>query len=524
MSAILAVPIHLDALCLTSDRLIIEPMADFSRLAYVTQQRDVNSNIAYISEEIVSRPFQDQNLALKPGIHLHWSLPDALTEGIQVEKGDRIDTKFPQVPDRWLVRRSRENRLEKQWIVESNYLYSEAKGANSGSIAYPVEVNRDRSQPYRYMGRQIPLSLWQAAANGEEYLENLTAVGYGEPTFAAFYPNCHSVFGFYDRDYVEAVPRGLQYEVIGWYSNLEQDYWYRLINQSDFSLEAIEAKTGWAISGDLRAELPKQMICHARLVFQPEKDPQNLDRQTDVKIAVGNTATEALSAYLSHKVSSDRIAARQTEDWLEALHLSSQVQHQLLDLSPKFYEARHEKGYSGIAGGSLWTIRARRKDSSFANANTAQAQHEISLPEDLARQLDRLNLCQKAYDKALYEIESLREQVFSDWYKYMLSAYPPIGSEDEYPDPDEVKHFIQVKEISVLEATLKQTGTLLLAKDKREKIISAKAVDSETGSLAVRLANAIEQLVKTIDTINRAPQIEESKSVYVLGQISSPRY
>ena len=35
----------------------------------------------------------------------------------------------------------------------------------------------------------------------DEYVEKLTALGYGEPLFAAFYPNCLSVFGLYDADY-----------------------------------------------------------------------------------------------------------------------------------------------------------------------------------------------------------------------------------------------------------------------------------------------------------------------------------
>jgi hypothetical protein len=48
-------------------------------------------------------------------------------------------------------------------------------------------------------------------------------VGYGEPTFAAFYPNCHSVFGFYDSEITELAD-GLQYDVIVWYSDETQDY------------------------------------------------------------------------------------------------------------------------------------------------------------------------------------------------------------------------------------------------------------------------------------------------------------
>ncbi|WP_293116339.1 hypothetical protein [Moorena sp. SIO4G3] len=51
-------------------------------MLYFDGTLDVNPNIANISEEIVSQPFQNQNLYLKAGIHLHWALPDALTKGI----------------------------------------------------------------------------------------------------------------------------------------------------------------------------------------------------------------------------------------------------------------------------------------------------------------------------------------------------------------------------------------------------------------------------------------------------------
>ena len=111
MSDMLLVPIHLDALCLKTDQAVVEAMADFRRLAYCDGTRDVNPDVAYISEEIVSTPFQNQNLYLKAGIHLHWSLPDALTTGTQKEQG----TTFPRVPNRWLVtRRRKQGAVEKR--------------------------------------------------------------------------------------------------------------------------------------------------------------------------------------------------------------------------------------------------------------------------------------------------------------------------------------------------------------------------------------------------------------------------
>lgn len=232
----LIIPIHLDALYFNSDRLVAEATADFSQLPYFDRQlqQEINFDTANISEEIVSQPFQSLNLNLKAGIHLHWALPDALTRGIQTQSG----TNFPPVPNRWLVTRKRNETIEAQWVVESDYLYpvekgvpyTVGKGATSGAISYYYRDQSGNDAPFRYIGRKIPLSAYlQNAPSPETYLpaaHPLTAVGYGEATFAAFYPNCHSVFGFHDDTYSGEVA-DLTYEVVGWHSR-PQD-WIKFI-------------------------------------------------------------------------------------------------------------------------------------------------------------------------------------------------------------------------------------------------------------------------------------------------------
>jgi|GEM_PF-2653141 len=138
-TSILMVPIHLDALSLTSDRLGVEAMADFSCLPYFDGTQDINANIANISEEIVSQPFQNQNFSLKAGIHLHWALPDALTKGVQVPQNpenpqSQVKTIFPTVPNRWLVTRSQGGKIEQQWVVENDYLHPEERDLQLNTI------------------------------------------------------------------------------------------------------------------------------------------------------------------------------------------------------------------------------------------------------------------------------------------------------------------------------------------------------------------------------------------------------
>src|SRR5256885_6245344 len=169
MSNLLLVPIQLDALVLAEDRIVVEAMADFSRLPYCNRTQDVNSDVANISAEIVSTPFENQNLLLKADIHLHWSLPDALTRS----RHEKSTQAFPPVPNRWLVTCSGLTEIEhrrelnipgfgvienvekkqewvvvQEWIVESDYLYPVGDGEQTGSVSVPYRDGH--AQPFRY--------------------------------------------------------------------------------------------------------------------------------------------------------------------------------------------------------------------------------------------------------------------------------------------------------------------------------------------------------------------------------------
>jgi len=296
----LMVPIRLNALYVKGEELsVVEQGAHFPSLPYFekTFKEEINCETANISESIVSQPFQNKNLRLGHGIHLHWALPDALTRG---DSG----LNFPEVPNRWLITRRKNGTVEKQWVVESDYLFPPGINKRGKSVSIPYHSNAwkklegaerytyqpdgyeykkselpgeitgngallerffqdpsketlildpetmkqddpfknilisdeekatfqrmlndplNRSnQPYRYMGRKMPRSAWKESFPGAEYYPSLTATGYGEPTFAAFYPNCFSVFGFHDPDPGSAL-KNLEYQVVGWYSDESKD-------------------------------------------------------------------------------------------------------------------------------------------------------------------------------------------------------------------------------------------------------------------------------------------------------------
>jgi len=481
MGGILLVPIHLDALCLETDLSVVEAKCDFTRLPYWDGEREVNPDIANISEELLSRPFQDRGMQLRAGVHLHWALPDALTKGTNTpgETAAARKLTFPAVPNRWLVTRSRKGgdgklSIERQWVVESDFLYPDATGDVQGGIAvpFPSDPANGKYRPYRYLGRRrtfnaqwtedptaesLAKSGYQLTAVGYEPRPSATAGktarkngGYGEPTFAAFYPNCQGVFGFHDS-LSPATLMGTQYEVIGWYNDLALD-----CLRADPFLQAIEAvrKTmpaatdaavksealkeafKWQVS--VTGDFPDRTVCYARLDIAAAKAPDPTMPEKAVTVAVGNTGTEALSAYLAVALG----GGAPLEEQLESLSLSSRLEGKELDVGLKFREARHEKGFTAVPGGTLWSIR-QESAALPSSDKTANETEEETLPDELAHLLNRLNLRQQDCDRAAQELESLQKQLFADWYKYMLCAYPPDDTRDDYPDVDEVRHFIE---------------------------------------------------------------------------------
>lgn len=541
------VPVHLDALYLESETSVIEAMADFSRLPYNDGTRDVNSEIANISEELVSQPFQNDNLRLKPGVHLHWALPDALTKGTQTAKG----TVFPAAPNRWLITRRIQQQgryvADNQWVVESDYLYREGVGGQAGgvNIPYAPDAARGERQPFRYLGRNLPLDTWRKQPPGAEYLKAVTAVGYGEPAFAAFYPNCHSVFGFYDDGFADKPPDSIQYDLVGWYSDSSQDYLNRFVAAVTADYQArgqaaptlddlkreLSARAGWTYETGA-GEFPNQTLCYARLAFQPGAAAANATPvDSSLRIAVGNSGTEALSAYLAYAIVRERQAGAfteadyqakaQIEDQLEAVSLSDQLDQRQLDIGPKFQEARHEKGFTAVPGGFIWTVTPDAQDKQ-ANADNADAQTQITLPDDMAHLLNQLNLRQQEYDRALDEIECLRRQLFSDWYKYMLCAYPPEDSRDDYPNIDEVRHYIEVKGVAPLQDMIETTGQIRIEVTSDRVIATTNG--SSAGSVAMKLKQAIEALQQALIAYNSSPTVKNAKVAYRLKQIPAPRY
>ncbi|HKQ78708.1 MAG TPA: hypothetical protein VJ810_33735, partial [Blastocatellia bacterium] len=545
MRTVLLVPIHLDALYVKEGRRVIQPMADFTKLPHFDGERDVNASIAWLSEEIVSESFQDEHFFLDKGIHLHWAFPQALTRASH----DGSGSTFPPLPDRWLVTQGREINgrqiVESQWVVESNYLYPDDQPVTvpqRAGVAYPfwtkpTETNIAQ-KPFRLMGRVLPLKQWldRDREKGEYLHPPLTAVGYGEPTFAAFYPNCHSVFGFYDPRFAAKIPDGLYYRVIGWYADERNDYLQILMQQAraqrqpgetskDLMQKVLKDRLGWSVGDDPPTDAV--IACHARLNFRPKGDPLWTPELEKPKVTFGSTITEAFSGYLAEEVgkeeapgadaeTSSKIKA-EIEDQLEAVLLASQLEHRELDLAAKFKEARHTKGFVAVDAGILWAVRPKTGNAQ----NNDDPETDDALWPDVAESLAKLNRLQQAYNDAWDEIQAIRRQLFSDWYKYMLCAYPPENDEAHYPKISQVRFFIERQSLPELEKRLAAAGKLEFpAKPAEANLPLMASLTSRDYSLARRIQQALGAVLQQLASHQKA----YPDSHYILQPVAAPRY
>lgn len=490
----LVVPVNVEAMCVNTNAPDFMPAPyNFSKLP-----NDADRKTPNLSEVVMTEGLTNLDI----GVHLHWALPDALTNGVSPQS-DNSDVRFQHVPDRWLINRIHTDISDplkpvnsvKSWVIESNYISETPPEADRKSTTVPFRTDDDSAPQYRYMGRVQEYEVWKekflaqqayglSAAEADNYVSGLSAVGYGTPEFAASYANCQSIFGFYDKqndlellgaagqDYI------LSYHVVGWFHNQVNDPVTQLPVQIDPEpFDALLAKV--TDPGD-KAQVQrfyKKTIENGPYVLNGRTgEPDRLDliriflgagyeflaesltrnkwvlpsgtktsgtgvthtllsgvvgpviwnhladyslptelQDGDLNIAIGNTATEALAALIATLSGNEGLP--NVELLLNALQLG-QLQGvtnaDQLDRLEKLKLALHASTYNALDGGNIWQVGL------VPSEDGNQGSGEVTLDTALADKINDLNLLQTEYEKANEEINSMRSQVFMDWYKFML--------------------------------------------------------------------------------------------------------
>lgn len=244
---------------------------------------------------------------LKPGIHLHFILPDAFTYSPDAEH-------YPAVPNRYLVTRIWQEEgadmlKARSFLVESDFL-SQDKKAYGDSITIPVFGGCCENPQWRYLGRSFPLDMTAkhrecggTTDGGTEYLDMLTAIGPGDMMFAAYYPSCRSVFGFHDD--LADLPAGgvvrIHYMVMGYYSDKGKDPFCQPSDEKE--LEELMLSRGLSVNG--KPQPGKGCVLYGTVGmiewkgFSYDYCPVPSGR---VDVTLGNTSAEALSRVVCNGV------------------------------------------------------------------------------------------------------------------------------------------------------------------------------------------------------------------------------
>ena len=232
MSEFIIVPIQIEGMFLSSDRMVTAPLADFSKLPWNNGLEDFHFDQPFVADGIVHQAFSSENYLLKQGLHLHFILPHYLGQHIPETTQLSNAGKLPAAPNRWIVTRCD---TQQQWHIVSDYIHATSYDpfAPSSQDENTCIVPYNQGQPYRYMGQKTLLNNYipGSTTNTFKSLNNgqaLTVIGYGDINFSSFYPNCLGVFGFHDAN-ISLPASDVTYTVLGWHADEEDDVLYNVI-------------------------------------------------------------------------------------------------------------------------------------------------------------------------------------------------------------------------------------------------------------------------------------------------------
>ena len=429
MSDFLLVPANVQAFLVgkTGSEPVYNPAA-VPRTESEVAQWYAGNNVFSFDISSVETPYREEPLA--QGVHLHWALPAALARSLQ--KGNHEPAQQPCIPNRWLVARmwrapGNQAVSSKAWVVESDYVSRERDGGGTpfpfiGADA-PAELTGNPRRLCGYVGRTVPAKDWKE--EHPSYRFELNSLGWGDPSFSAYYPACARVLGFHDR--MEGLAAGtlVTYLVAGWYSDPARDP-LQLPPVSPYTIETCterRARLGWVCEGMNAAALPRNTLCHGSVVgitwqgvdiryekFGASKAP------APGEIAIGGTAAEALAALLKPGETEKSI-----QQVLCAFQHGQATQVSRLE---QLGDLLHRHGFATVPGGTRWVIEPPETPVGSKPSPPPPSDKVQSL-------LAELNQKQQLLDRRAREIESLRSRLFACWATW---ASQQTGPEPNRPE------------------------------------------------------------------------------------------
>lgn len=494
----LVVPIRISALCTGQEPSAVLYGATASFVDFPVQSDTQPQVSPYLSSSIL--PFNSSSAT--PGVHLHWLLPEALKRGRHAQSTGQVT--FPQVPNRWLVTRIPTLEADadmpiKRWVIESNQENTEDFGQGSPTKPVSGATAAAAGQYFLRMGRFFEYEMWEESGCANP----LTAVGYGEPSFADYYPNCRNVFGFFDDFNVTLGPscssdpdvgpldsaHTFTYMVVGWYAQPENDPIF------EENIEGVENELGWTFSGGA----PDGMLCSA-VIHNVQWLPNKcyiVDTQSDLDVAIGNSGAEALSALVANQKDID--ADTDAEYLLNAVQkgLFRQLRNDRHRLG-KLDLTLHQAEFSSEHGGTVWAVKPRVSSGPSGQMGVeATGLVSPTLSREIVEALQHLNDAQSSYDQASFEVESMRRQIFNDWYRVQLLNDPEGLAQLPQIDVGNVQTLIYNTINAISEGNV---GILSFTRNDGTDVPEASGQSTGSDTLAMLVVEAYVSLQRLIES------------------------
>ncbi|MEI9995228.1 MAG: hypothetical protein WDM91_11590 [Rhizomicrobium sp.] len=522
--------------------------------------------------DAIARPLEDNDSpaeTLDIGVHLHWELPDFFRRGSQLSAGGPVV--FPQVPNRWLVIRYFSLFQDGGWsaptaaafLVESDYLAVAAP--SSPCVSVPL-TDASTQQPYLYMGRQ---RVYGPATGPAQFLPDyndedgnpcmLTSVGFVGPGFSSFYPECSSVFGFFDDFSDQSIGNGqnvgtvlaagsaihfkASYQVIGWIDPTGTDplaglqktvteAWTAYATQcsdqgvaptlapSDILDSIVTQQFGWQLQGldptqsiaglavpsqTLVAGIMQELVWDTAVAQQNGGFLASTSTTTPAvwrgqgEVAIGNTTTEALSALLRNDLAGAGAVPAALDDYeylLNALQLGLVQNVENGTAHPaQMDEDLHGKAFATEFGGWIWEL----VQPSSPQGQAPEPGRAADLQDDIAALLAALNAAQKAYDQDRFSVELQRKQLFMDWYRYVTMFFTIDPNQPAYSF-EELTNFLDTNgpcELNAVQGAGNQVGLLQYKLDGSGNAV-APAPPASTTSFAGAVYGCYASLVAAL--------------------------
>lgn len=390
----------------TPDKMCARISPDYAQVEYDS----------YLGGNMEPSPFTTRP-PLPAGVHLHFILPECFRYAEQKDNGTEGDGwDYASVPDRWVVTRlimEKDYKIShKSFIIESDYIGLD----NNDSVAVPYL--EDPVISHRFLGRAYEYGKEKKGTGG--YLGTLTAMGAGNPYFAAYYPDCRSVFGFYDD--MAGVETGcdVTYFISGYFSDRRKNPLYHA-TQENFSQIiqelGMEVKEEGAYTDEcvLFSE-----VCHIRWNGYQGSYPDA--RPTgEVKCGLGNTSAEVVSAMIA--ANGENGYGKDLERLFNALQYEMADELDEIDGIARTEDVIHAQTFLSGEGGNVWKLDY---DESMVDA----------LPANAGMMLADLNEKSRRYDRKRNEAVYWKDNAYAAWYSYMLQYE---GKTSESPEREKMR-------------------------------------------------------------------------------------